>query len=275
MEVVNKQKKAESDCITIDLSEFVKRNSSDLSKPLKTIFEYSILFVIEDSLGERKVVLKWKPGQQASESKFFSNFADVTMLKERTTIDEDDVTYVTVHNILKPNGYHVIAVSYPGAQADRVILVEPKTGRGQARKYLDVISYLPKKNTNLQENKGAYQLGELQKDITELTNYKMNNAYKEGLEAFLERYGKDAAGLVVKIGVGFWAHKSFTVADIKDLDIKHLDYFIYITNDRKRWTIWRTGNDDMFSLSTGDVSIAKTYEVIYQDKSLHNLTEFL
>jgi hypothetical protein len=272
VEIVEKHEKTKSDPVIIDLSEFIKQNLSDLSKPLKTIFAYSALFVIENTLGERKAIFRW---ESYDESTIFGNYANATMIKERATIDEDDVTYITVHDILRPNGYSIIAVSYPGAQADRVILVEPKTGRRQKRKYLDVISYLPKKNTSLQENKGVYQSGKLQQDIIELTNYKREKAYKEGLEAFLERYGKDAVGLVVKIGVGFWAHQSFALSELKNLDLRDLDYFIYISSDRKKWAIWRTGKDDMFSLSSGNVCIPKTYEVIYTEKSLPNLTDFL
>jgi hypothetical protein len=272
MEIVKKQERTGSDPVMIDLSDFIRQNLSNMSKPLKTIFAYSTLFVIENTLGERKVIFKW---EAYDESTIFSDYADATMIKERATIDEDDVTYATIHNILKPNGYCIIAVSYPGAQGDRVILVEPKTGRRQKRKYLDVISYLPKKNTSLQENKGAYQSGGLQQDIIELANYKKEKAYKEGLEAFLERYGKDAVGLVVKIGVGFWAHQSFALSDIKNLDLKDLDYFIYITSDRKRWAIWRTGKDDMFSLTSGNVCIPLTYEVMDQETSHPNLKDFL
>lgn len=272
MEIVKKQERTGSDPVMIDLSDFIRQNLSNMSKPLKTIFAYSTLFVIENTLGERKVIFKW---EAYDESTIFSDYADATMIKERTTIDEDDVTYATIHNILKPNGYCIIAVSYPGAQGDRVILVEPKTGRRQKRKYLDVISYLPKKNTSLQENKGAYQSDGLQQDIIELANYKKEKAYKEGLEAFLERYGKDAVGLVVKIGVGFWAHQSFALSDIKNLDLKDLDYFIYITSDRKRWAIWRTGKDDMFSLTSGNVCIPLTYEVMPQETSHPNLKDFL
>lgn len=228
--------------------------------------------MIENTLGERKAVFKWK---SYDETTIFSDYPNGTMIKERATIDEDDVTYITVHNILRPNGYSIIAVSYPGAQADRVILVEPNTGRRQKRKYLDVVSYLPKRNTSLQENKGLYQSRELQQDIVELTNYKMEKAYKEGLKAFLERYARNSVDLVVKIGVGFWAHKSFTLYDMKDMNLKDLDYFIYVTNDRKKWAVWRTGKDDMFSQSSGNVSIPKTYEVICHEKSLHSLTDFI
>ena len=261
MDIVRKSAKTSSKLIVVNLTKFIKNNFFTLSKPLKTIFAYSCLFALEDRNGERKVIFEWEP---YDEPKLFENYKGTTSIKERTGLGEDDVTYITIHNILRPNGYRIIAASYPGAQADRVILVEPKTGRRQKRKYLDIICYLPEKTTNLQENKGAYQPSKVQKDISELSKYKRENAYKDGLKAFLKRYATEALKLVVKIGVGFWASRNFTLTKIKILDLKELDYFVYITNDRRKWNIWRTGTDNMFSITSGEVSIPETYDVASQ-----------
>ena len=261
MAIVRKFAKTSSKVIVVNLTEFINNNFFKLSKPLKTIFGYSCLFTIENRNGERKVIFEWEP---YDEPKLFENYKGTTSIKERTGLKEDDVTYITIHNILRPNGYRIIAASYPGAQADRVILVEPKTGRRQKRKYLDIICYLPEKMTNLQQNKGAYQLGQVQKDISELSKYKREKAYKDGLKAFLKRYATEALKLVVKIGVGFWASRNFTLPKIKILDLKELDYFVYITNDRRKWNIWRTGTDNMFSITSGGVSIPETYDVASQ-----------
>jgi hypothetical protein len=272
MAVVKKFEKDVSQTIKINLTDFIKQNFFRLSKPLKTIFQYSILFVIENRLGERKVIFEWEPYE---EPELFEDYGDATSIKERTVFEEDDVTYITIHNILRPNGYRIIAASYPGAQADRVILVEPKTGRRQKRKYLDIICYLPEKATNLQENKGIYQSSQIQQDINELSKYKKEKAYKEGLKAFLERFTNEATKLVVKIGVGFWANRNFTLTNIKNLDLKELDYFVYITSDRKKWNIWRTGKDNMFSITSGYVNIPKTYEAVLQQTGNKNLANFL
>jgi hypothetical protein len=273
MTVVKKFEKVSSETIVVDLTGFIKKNFFQLSKPLKTIFGYSTLFTLENRNGERKVVFEWEP---YDEPKLFENYKSVTSTKERIALEEDDVTYIIIHNILRPNGYRIIAASYPGAQADRVILVEPKTGRRQKRKYLDIICYLPEKTTNLQENKGVYQPGQVQQDIIELSKYKMEKAYKDGLKAFLERYAAEALKLIVKIGIGFWANRNFTLSDIKNLDLKELDYFVYITNDQRKWNIWRTGKDDMFSITNGDVNIPETYEVIPpKDTRSASLTNFL
>jgi len=273
MAIVKKFAKTSSKVIMVNLTQFVKNNFFKLSKPLKTIFGYSCLFTIENRNGERKVIFQWLPHD---ESKLFENYKSVTAIRERTGFEEDDVTYITIHNILRLNGYRIIAASYPGAQADRVILVEPKTGRRQKRRYLDVICYLPEKITNLQENKGAYHSDQVQADIHEVSKYKREKAYKDGLKVFLERYAPEALELVVKIGVGFWASRNFRLSKIKSLDLKELDYFIYITNDRRKWNIWRTGKDDMFSITNGEVHIPETYEVIpSEDTSNANLLNFL
>ena len=257
--IVKKFTKSPSKPIEVDLTAFIKNSFFLLSKPLKTIFGYSTLFVLENSSGEREVVFKWEP---YDEPKLFENYKAITSINERTMFEEDDVTYITIHDILRPNGYRIIAASYPGAQADRVILVEPRTGRRQKRKYLDIICYLPKKMTNLQENKGLYQSSEVQNDIIELSKYKKEKAYKDGLRDFLERFAAEASKLTVKIGVGFWANKNFTLSNMKNLNLKDLDYFVYISSDRKKWNVWRTGKDDMFSITNGEVHIPETYEVV-------------
>jgi len=257
--------------IRIDLTKFVQTHFYELTKPLKTIFSYSKLFVIEDDSGERRVTFVWQP---VEEIQAYKNYPKVTPIAERKWLDEDDVTYIVVHNILKPNGFKIIAVSYPGAQGDRRILVQAGTGRRQPRKYIDIISFLPEKATNLEENKGVFNAAELQKDIEELALYKTDNLYKQGLKNFLETYAPEAIGLPVKIGVGFWASESFNISSIKELNIDELDYFIYITRDRKRWKIWRTGEDNMFSITSGGVLLPKTYEIVSQQSSSMQLSDF-
>lgn len=273
MRIVEGYKRDTSSYITLDLTEFIHRNFLKLSKPLKTIFAYSPLFVIEDNADQRRVVFRWQP---YPEVQVFANFPETTEIKERTTTTEDDVTYIVVHNILKRNGYRIIAVSYPGAQGDRRILVEPGTGRRQPRKFIDIVSFLPKKVTSLEENIGAYARGDVQDNIDELSLYKKEPAYIEGLKDFQRRYVPESLGTAVKIGVGFWARRSFTTSHIKELDLKDLDYFIYITSDRKRWSIWKNDNENIFSIMSGDVSIPQSYDLAMQsDVSAKRISNFL
>jgi hypothetical protein len=258
MDIVNGSKSNRSQSVIIDITDFIQKSFSELNKPLRTIFGYSSLFAIEDDNGEKRVVFKWKPYDEPA---FFAQYPAITPIFERRMLEEDDITYISVHNILVPNGYKIIAVSYPGAQADRRILIQPGTGRRQPRKYIDIISFLPNRVTSLQENKGPFSGTEIQNDIDEMSNYKKDPTYTRGLKEFQRMFSPESLATVLKIGVGFWSNESFAVSKAKDLDLKYLDYFVYITSDRKSWSIWSTGNNDMFTKTNGDVRICETYDV--------------
>ncbi|MEM0328648.1 MAG: hypothetical protein QXE05_12935 [Nitrososphaeria archaeon] len=271
MSIVEKYEKCTKNNVIIDLTEFIQKNFLNLSKPLKTIFSFSKLFVIEDDMGQRRVIFRWEPYQ---ESQAYEDYPKVTSIVERKMFDEDDVTYIVVHNVLKPNGYKIVAVSYPGAQGDRRILVQAGTGRRQPRKYIDIISFLPKKVTCLEENVGIYTRPDVQENIDELSKYKGDEAYIRGLRNFKEAFAPESVDTVTKIGVGFWASKNFTTIHIRKLDLKDLDYFVYITHDRKQWKIWRTGEDNMFKITNGTVHIPKTYDIQVSKISSINLNLF-
>ncbi|HLG34317.1 MAG TPA: hypothetical protein VI757_05500 [Bacteroidia bacterium] len=174
--------------------------------------------------------------------------------------DEYDVTYISVHNVLRENGYKLIAVSYPGAQGDRVILAEAGTGRRQQRRYIDIISFLPKSHTALQENKGKFSPASIQHEIKELAKYKSDKAYKTSIEKFVTRFEKSAPQ-IFKIGVGFWANSNFTIQHIQKLEIDKLDYFIFIKSDQKSWKVFCTGKTKLFTETEGEVSLPKVFEV--------------
>jgi len=247
--------------VTVDLTSFLTNHYLTLNKALRTIFKYSNYFVVVDKNNCARVKLHWG---LFDKKEIFKGAPNITPILLREIFDEDDVTYIVVHDVLKKNGYKIIAVSYPGAQADRVVLIAPGTGRSQERRYIDIISYLPDKFTTLQENKGKFSPAQTQKDIDELQKYKNSDDYKNGILAFIDRFEKSAPK-TLKIGVGFWANSRFSVSDLKDLDIKNLDYFVYLTSDRKEWHIWNTGNGDMFKIMKGMINIPTTFEVIKND----------
>jgi hypothetical protein len=272
MDIIKQYEGQTSRVATIDLTDFILTNFFDLNKALRTIFGYSSLFAIEDDDGQKRVIFRWKP---YNEPTFFQKYSDATSIYERRILEEDDVTYITVHNILKPNGYKIIAVSYPGAQADRRILIEPGTGRRQPRKYVDVISFLPRKVTSLQENKGLFSPIEVKNSINEMSMYKRDVKYMKGLKEFQKMFAPESLETVVKIGVGFWSNESFSVSTVKDLDLRDLDYFVYITNDRKSWSIWSTGKNDMFKITNGTVDIPRTYDVKAHVQPSFSLSEWM
>ncbi len=252
-------KENQENFLEINITEFLNINFLGLNKALRTIFKYSQSFYIEDNNGAKRVILKW---DKFNGLKKFDKLPEITPLIKLSSLDEDLITYITIHNILIPNGYKIIAASYPGAQADRVILIEPATGRKQKRKYIDIISYLPnKKVTAMQENKDEYLKSSIQEEIIEISKYKTDKSYKEALKTFQTRFESSSVGSVLKIGVGFWSSPRFTLATIKDLDLKELDYFVYVGRDMKKWNIWRTGNIDIFKNNKGEVKLPELFEI--------------
>ena len=253
--IVNQFESNQNINLSVDLSDFVTSNYARLNKALRTILRHSNKMLICDKHNTIRVTLSWNQVPNDSTE----NNLQITNIRNRQSFDEDDVTYLSVHNIFRPNTFKIIAVSYPGAQADRVVLVSPGTGRRQQRRYIDIISYLPTRFTALQENKGKYNPSQIQKEITELSKYKNESDNISAMDSFRERYDSEAPD-IIKIGVGFWANTGFTVASIQNLDISELDYFIFISSDKTRWQIWNRG-ENLFTISEGVVNIPETYEV--------------
>ncbi len=256
--IISKYESDERPKLEIDLTQFLKKNYLKLNKALRTIFKNSMRFIIVDKENVERVKLVWESFEKDEN---YSNLVKVTPIRIRSNFDEDDVTYITIHNVLKTNGFTILAVSYPGAQGDRVVLIAPGTGRKQERKYVDVISFLPNKFTSLQENKGTFSIKPIQKDITKLKKYKKEIEYKRGVNNFIERF-EHTAPKIIKIGVGFWANSKFTPANLKELDMKDLDYFIYLTADMKEWIIWSTGEGIMFNTTRGIITLPESYEIV-------------
>lgn len=258
LELTAKLKGNKEKNIEIDLSNFLSENFHTLNKALRTVFKFSKQLHIIDTENAIRIKFIWKP---FSAKKDFDAFPAITPIQHRTLFDEDDITYISVHNVLKENGYKLIAVSYPGAQGDRVVLAEAGTGRRQQRRYIDIISYLPKSHSALQENKGKFSPAQIQYEITELAKYKTDKAYKKTIENFVERFD-NAAPKVFKVGIGFWANSSFTVEHIQKLEIDKLDYFIFIKSDQTEWKVFSTGKTKLFGKTEGKVILPKVYEIM-------------
>ncbi|HQO10174.1 MAG TPA: hypothetical protein PLK90_09290 [Clostridiales bacterium] len=265
--IVKKYSKNNSETIEIDLTKFLNKHFDNLNKPLRTLFKFAKEFQIIDTEGAIKVKLLWgkiKPKMD------FSKNPPVTPLHERKLFDEDDITYISVHNVLKQNGYKIVGVSYPGAQGDRVVLAEKENGRKQKRRYIDIISYLPESHSSLQENKGKFSKKSLQSEINELSKYKSDTNYIKAINTFFELFDNKAPKLL-KIGVGFWANAKFQVEHIQGLNIDDLDYFIYITNDQKLWKVFNTGDKQLFTKTTGNVELPPIFEIGATEEEIPNL----
>jgi hypothetical protein len=258
VELSKKYEKSKANSLTIDLTKFLSENFLSLNKSLRTLFKFSKQFQIIDTNKQIRLKFVWKKFNTKND---FQEFPVITPIHIRTSFDEDDVTYISVHNVLKQNGYIIIAVSYPGAQGDRVVLAKVGTGRRQQRRYIDIISYLPESHSALQENKGEFTPASIQEEINELSKYKSEELYKKSIENFVKRFDTNTPP-VFKIGVGFWANSRFSIERIQQLEIDQLDYFIFIKSDKTRWKVFSTGNTKLFSKTEGIVSLPRSYEVV-------------
>jgi hypothetical protein len=193
-------------------------------------------------------------------------------IKEITNeVNEDEVTYAIVHRVLLPNGFHVVSVSYPGAQGGNAILPEKDKGLSQSRKYLDVIALLPQEKQSfdvlLNENKGMFSKSKVEQDIQKLLHYKTNTTYQEALkETLLEAKVIAPNGTLQKIliGIGFGVKSSTkTYWQPNDVD------FIFRIESRKKWAIgiFRQELHDSISNIEGETNFPACYEVVKADRT--------
>ena len=153
-------------------------------------------------------------------------------------VNEDEVTYTLVHQILKPNGFNIVSVSYPGAQGSMAILPQPELGKAQPREYLDIIATPPANcgiDVILNESKGMFQLSEIVKDVAKIMLYKTcrihQSALKEALVvAQVVDPHKEIKNIVVGVSFGVKSNTRTTwSADSVD--------FIMRIVDRNHWAI--------------------------------------
>ena len=251
--------------IKLDITKLVIKEWNRLNKPLRTIVKYSDDFLVEDEDENLHIVLSWKKDEIKRIISFNNTSStDITRIGSISEIDEDLVTYIAIHNILKPQGYKVLAASYPGAQGDRVILIEKETGgRRQERRYVDIIVYSKDRNISaLQSNKGRLSNNKknLNKEIEELSKFKKVERYKEGLQHFFERFEKNAVDSLVKIGVGFWNDKNYGLEALKQIKLEELDYFIFITKNMKKWKVFECKKgSNLLEQYEGEITIPEIY----------------
>lgn len=169
----------------------------------------------------------------------FANYTPPTPLSLVTdTVNEDEISYTLVHKILKPNGFNIVSVSYPGAQGSMAILPHPKLGKAQPREYIDVIS-TPLAGSNidvvLNESKGMFKLSEIRKDVEKVMLYKTSQPHRDALkEALVVAQVIDVNKEVKNIAVGVsFGLKSKTSTK---WDVDRVDFIMRIV-DRSHWAI--------------------------------------
>lgn len=112
-------------------------------------------------------------------------------------INEDIITFASA-KIFEKLGCEILAISYPGAQGDKAILIG--SGRNTKRIYIDIIA--SKKDNKfyvfLHENKD--KAGKINSDVDKLNNIKTN--YQENLNIFLNKMGKKMFNEII-LGIGY------------------------------------------------------------------------
>lgn len=231
----------------VSVNEFIKKHYETLSKPLKVIFSFSDSLEISDGQ-DQKITFTY------TRKKFKNREIKSTISKlKKHEYDEDDVTYIVIHNVLKANNCHVISASYPDAQGDRVMLIERDAGRKQKREYIDIV-FIIENILHLHENKSKFKKKDLRNDSEKLALYKKPDRY-ETIKKFLQRYTSfDISSRdCVRIGVGFASDKNIVLSELNFLN--DLDYFIYINSRDKKWAIWQCGENNIFKVMRGDVKL--------------------
>ena len=152
-----KKANIEKGAVKLDDAELVNylRNASGFS--LKSIFILSNNIVLTNK--ERKTLLTIKYNRNVIDEylEVLNTFTyEITKIRRLKSddINEDIVTYASAH-LLKAAGMKILAISYPGAQGDRCMLIGE--GRNVDREYIDLIAYSEAKddtiNLTLHESK--------------------------------------------------------------------------------------------------------------------------
>lgn len=182
-------------------------------------------------------------------------------------INEDEVTYVNVHQILRKNGFDVVSVSYPGAQGDLSILPDRLNGRSQQRLYIDIIAWLPSTNNvykgdiALEEAKGEFNSLNIKEDIEKLLSFKKEPSKRIALTEALRRLGQpEPTSIVVGIAFGTDPNQQTTWKPAE------VDYIVRIFGTFK-WQVAFFGNrlKNCFKIIEGPVELPVRYFIVNEN----------
>ena len=198
---------------------------------------------------------------------FGAPFAPAPLRNVGDETNEDEVTYALVHRFLRPNGFRLVAVSYPGAQGGTALLPRPDKGKSQPREYPDVIALLPGDDVRvaLNESKGRFSKAALTADIRKLADYKREGTGKRAAlaRALIEAERLDNDGQIrrVLIGVSFGGEAGgSTKTSWRPEEVD----FVFMLPTRARWKIGLFDRDlanAVCGAFEGDTGLPETYKV--------------
>lgn len=237
-----------------DISKYVIDNFQNFNAAVRTIFENSKSLVLSNGI-DSELFLTWEGVLPDFD---YSSLPDITLIKKRISLSEDDVTYITMNDVFRVNEILPVSVSYPGAQSDTPILPDINSGRSQLRTYIDSVGF---KNESilLQENKGSFKLREIENDISKIIKFKEDPNYVNAIIKFSVEQK-----LVVKnviIGVGF-GHSNQMLSKLSECGIDKVDYFLVISENLDSWKIFSNISDNIFPIKSSNISYPLTFDVI-------------
>ena len=232
----------------IDFQEVWEQNKDKLAEN-KTVLTLAY-FLDGLYLNHNGIKLKWdrKKLLGSHDGDFFSAFAMHFGFKRYTAptnitpvvneVNEDEVTYTLLHKILKPNGFNIVSVSYPGAQGSMAILPQPALGKAQPRIYIDVIA-TPSADccidVLLNESKGMFSLSQIKKDVDKIMIFKSSQTHQDALkEALVVAQVVDPQDEIknIVVGVSFGVKSNTKTTWNAD----RVDFIMRIV-DRNHWAI--------------------------------------
>ena len=131
----------EKNVIILDDAELLNYLRTASGFALKSIFILSKSIILTDKNRKIRLTIQYNRNVIDEYLKILNSFTyEVTKIRqiESNDITEDIVTYASAH-LLKTAGMKILAISYPGAQGDRCMLIGE--GRNVNREYIDLIAY--------------------------------------------------------------------------------------------------------------------------------------
>lgn len=176
-------------------------------------------------------------------------------------VDEDEVTYAIVHRVLRPAGFNIISISYPGAQGGNAVLPHPEAGKAQERIYPDVIATVPGGSSIdvlINESKGMFSR-EVEQDVKKVLMFKNDDQYRRALKEtlFVARVvDRDKELRNIVVGVSFGADRDqATTWNPGSVD------FIFRITERTQWAIGIFKQDlrDLINTISGNTDFPAVY----------------
>ena len=274
----------------IDITSMLVKSQTEWqnNKVLSSLAYFADGLIIQTKDGNLELVLRWNrsklimlPGEERIEEALvrafgFRNYGTPLSITEVSDVNEDEVTYVVVHKILRPNDFEVVSTSYPGAQGNAAILPERGEGRRQRRLYIDVIAWLPPTTEGpspdlaLEESKNRPDRSVLQEIAQRLDSFRTDSQNQTALIDTLRKLNRHRRLRHIYIGVGFGVRETTRTS----WQPMRVDFIVRITG-RNRWDVAFFGEElrYAFRTSSGHTDLPDVWKVKARSQS-RTLTQY-